>query len=279
MKKAKKLASSILVLLLGLLYLSPFYIILVNSFKDRAQMSRNVLAPPASLDFQYYQQAMEKMGFLRALGNSLKVSLITVILVVALSSMCAWMLARTRSRLSYIILGILVATMIIPFQSIMMPLMAFMGNLKALTGLPFVGSHGGLIFMNVGFGAPMAIFLYHGFVGTVPISVEEAGTIDGCNKLQLFWRVVFPILKPITMTVAILNVLATWNDYLLPSLVLVTPALRTIPLSTFYFFGQFTIEWNLSMAGLILAMIPILAFYLFSQKYIVQGIASGAVKS
>lgn len=279
MKAVKKIVPNVLIVLIGLVYLSPFYIILVNSFKDRAEMNRNVLALPAQFTLEYYTQAMEKMNFFRSLLNSLKVTGISVILIVVFASMCAWMLARTKTRYSQLILGLFVATMIIPFQSIMMPLMTWMGQLKTLTGFPFVGSHAGLIFMNLGFGSGMAVFLYHGFVGSVPISVEEAATIDGCNKFQTFWRVVFPMLKPITMTVIILNIISFWNDYLLPSLVLPTPALRTIPLATFYFFGQFTIQWNLSMAGLILTMIPVLLFYIFSQKYIIQGIASGAVKS
>lgn len=279
MKKTQKFFSNVVVLLVGLLYLSPFYIVLVNSFKDRAEMNRNVLALPDSFSFHYYQEAIERMDFLRALGNSLKVTGISVLLIVVFGSMCAWMLARTNNTFSKVLLAVFIATMIIPFQSIMMPLMTFFGQLKSLTGIPFIDSHGGLIYMNLGFGASMAIFLYHGFVGTIPISIEEAATIDGANTFQLYWRIVFPILKPITVTVAILNIISYWNDYLLPSLLLTTKRLRTIPLSTFYFFGQFTIEWNLYMAGLILTMIPVLLFYIFSQKYIIEGIAAGAVKS
>lgn len=278
MKKTRKILSNTFVFLLGLVYLSPFYIILVNSFKDRSEMSKNVLALPQSWSLQYYTEAMNKMNFLQAFLNSLKVTGLSILFIILLSSMCAWMLARTKTKTSRLIYTVFIATMIIPFQSIMMPLMTFMGQLKSLTGFPFVNSHAGLIFMHIGFSVGMDVFLYHGFVATVPISIEEAGTIDGCNRFELFWKVVFPTLKPITMTVMILNAISLWNDYLLPSLVLPTPSLRTIPLSTFYFFGEFTIQWNLSMAGLILTMLPILAFYIFSQKYIVKGIASGAVK-
>lgn len=279
MKKVKKITANIVILMIGIFYLSPFYIVLVNSFKDRAQMNRNVLAMPESFSFAYYKEAIQRMDFFRALFNSFKVTLISVVLIVIFASMTAWMLARTNNKLSKLILALFISTMVIPFQSIMMPLMTFFGKLSTLTGIPFVDSHGGLIYMNLGFGASMAVFLYHGFVSTVPISIEEAAYIDGANKFQLFWLVVFPILKPITVTVAILNVMAFWNDYLLPSLLLTTKNLRTIPLSTFYFFGQFTIEWNLYMAGLILTMIPVLIIYIFSQKYIVEGIAAGAVKS
>lgn len=132
--------------------------------------------------------------------------------------------------------------------------------------------------MNIGFGMSMAIFLFHGFIKTVPYEIEEAATIDGCNKFQLFWHIVFPVLTPTTVTVAILNVLSLWNDYLLPSLTLRDLELRTIPLSTFFFFGQFNIEWNLALAGLVLTIIPVILFYLFTQKYIIKGIAAGAIK-
>lgn len=133
--------------------------------------------------------------------------------------------------------------------------------------------------MNIGFGLGMSTFLYHGFIKSVPLSIEEAATLDGCNIWQLFWQVVFPMLKPTTMTVIILQVIHIWNDYLLPSLVLSSKELRTIPLSTFSFFGEFTIQWNLAMAGLTLTILPVIIFYIAAQKYIVAGVASGAVKS
>jgi raffinose/stachyose/melibiose transport system permease protein len=168
--------------------------------------------------------------------------------------------------------------MIIPFQTIMMPLMQVMGWVRETIHLPMLNTLGGLIYMNVGFGASMAVFLYHGFVKSIPISLEEAATIDGCNRFKVFWKIVFPMLKPTTVTVMILDVIWIWNDYLLPSLVLSSKDLRTIPLSTASFFGQFTIEWNLAMAGLMLTIIPVILFYLAAQKYIVKGVAAGAVK-
>ena len=132
--------------------------------------------------------------------------------------------------------------------------------------------------MHVGFNSAISVFLYHGFVKSIPISLEEAATIDGASKFGIFWRIIFPILKPITVTVFIINVISIWNDYLLPSLTLTTTSLRTIPLSTFYFFGEFTIQWNLAMAGLMLTIIPIVIFYALAQKHIIKGIGDGAVK-
>ncbi|AWI13959.1 hypothetical protein CQJ30_18435 [Caldibacillus thermoamylovorans] len=192
--------------------------------------------------------------------------------------MTAWMLARTNNRISKIIFMTFIATMLIPFQTIMMPLMQEMNWIMKTTGIPMLNTRGGLIFMNIGFNTSMAVFLYHGFIKSIPLSLEEAAMIDGASKFGIFWRIIFPMLKPITVTVMILNVISIWNDYLLPSLVLTQKELRTIPLSTFYFFGEFTIQWNQAMAGLVLTIIPVVVFYVFAQKYIIKGIAEGAIK-
>jgi len=276
--KAKNYIFGTLLLLLGVAFLSPVYVMVVNSFKNRAELYENVLALPESFSFQYYVAAMEKMNFLTAFKNSLFITITSVIFIVILSSMTAWMLARMDDKLSKIIFMIFISTMLIPFQTIMMPLMQWMNTLMNVTGIPFLNTRGGLIFMHIGFNSSMAVFLYHGFVKTIPKSLEEAATIDGASKFGVFWRIVFPILKPITVTVMILNVISIWNDYLLPSLVLKDKGLRTIPLSTFYFFGEFTIEWNMAMAGLVLTIIPVIIFYALAQKHIIKGIAEGAVK-
>jgi len=283
MEKKKKLSLNILLNILlivaGLLYLFPFYITLVNSMKDRAQMNASVLGLPNSFDLQYYIKAMEKMNFLGGFLNSLLIAVASIGCIVILSSMTAWMLVRTKSKLSTVMFYSFVATMIIPFQAVMMPLMQFMGLLNNNLGLPMLNHRFGLIYMYIGFGAGMAVFLYHGFIrGSIPASLEEAATIDGCSKWRTFWKIVFPMLKPTTVTVIILDIIWIWNDFLLPSLALSSKDLRTIPLSTFYFFGQFTIEWNMAMSGLILTIIPVVIFYMFAQKYIIKGVAEGALK-
>jgi len=278
MKNIGKFSKEAFLLLGALFFLSPIYIMVVNSFKTRSEMYENVLALPSDFSFQYYAEAMDKMNFLTAFGNSMFITVTSVIFIVILASMTAWMLARTDNTLSRVIFMVFIATMLIPFQTIMMPLLQFMNTIMKATGIPMINTHGGLIFMHVGFNSSMAIFLYHGFVKSIPISLEEAATIDGCSKFGLFWRIVFPMLKPITVTVIILNVIQIWNDFLLPSLVLTSTDLRTIPLTTFYFFGQFTIQWNLAMAGLTLTIIPVVIFYIFAQRYIIKGIGDGAVK-
>lgn len=278
MKRVGKISQEVLLFIVALLFLSPIYIIIVNSFKDRQKLYENVLALPDSFSLQYYMEAIEKMNFMNALGNSLYITVISVIIIVVLSSMTAWMLARNDNVLSRIIFMGFIATMLIPFQTIMMPLIQLMNSIMSTTGIPMLNSREGLIFMHVGFNSAISVFLYHGFVKSIPISLEEAATIDGASKFGIFWRVIFPILKPITVTVLIINVISIWNDYLLPSLTLRDTALRTIPLSTFYFFGEFTIQWNLAMAGLMLTIIPIVIFYATAQKHIITGIGEGAVK-
>ncbi|MGI2328952.1 carbohydrate ABC transporter permease [Planococcus sp. YIM B11945] len=267
-----------LLVVLALLFLSPIYIIFVNSFKDRQELYDNALSFPTNFSFQYYMEAMEKMNFLSAIGNSLYVTIVSVLIIVVLSSMTAWMLVRTESRWSTVIFMTFIATMLIPFQTLMMPLMQFMSTITETLNIPMYNTREGLIFMNVGFHASLSVFLYHGFIKSIPITLEEAATIDGATKFGVFWRIIFPMLKPITATVMILNVISIWNDFLLPSLTLIDTGLRTIPLSTFYFFGEFSIQWNLAMAGLTLTIIPVVIFYALAQKHIIKGIGEGAVK-
>lgn len=278
MRRTSRAISSILLALLALLFLSPIYIMLVNSFKTRAELYNNALALPESFSLQYFEAAMKKMNFLTVLGNSTFVTVLTVIFVVVLASMTAWMLVRTDNKLSKLMFMAFISTMLIPFQTLMMPLMQVMDWIRTYLHIPMLNTHGGLIFMNIGFHASIAVFLYHGFIKSIPIALEEAATLDGCSKFGVFWRIVFPMLKTITITVAILDVISTWNDYLLPSLTLSDKGLRTIQLSTFYFFGEFTIVWNQAMAGLTLTIIPVVIFYAIAQKYIIKGIAEGAVK-
>ncbi|ADL68575.1 binding-protein-dependent transport systems inner membrane component [Thermoanaerobacterium thermosaccharolyticum DSM 571] len=281
MEKAKRGISILEIFgwILTLFVIFPVYIMVINSFKDRKEIFTSELSLPSSLNFTYYIQAIQKMNFLTALGNSLFITVTSVVFIIILSSMAAWVLERNKTTVSNVIFYTLVATMLIPFQSVMIPLVQYLSKWQ-IPGINFslIDTRYGLIFMNIGFGIGMSTFLFHGFIKNVPLEMEEAATIDGCSKFQLFWRIVFPNLKPIIVTVAILNVISLWNDYLLPSLVLRSPNLRTIPLSTFFFFGEFTIEWNLALAGLVLTIIPVIIFYLFSQKYIIKGVMAGAIK-
>lgn len=279
--KARKLwygLGSAMVLLFAVLWLFPIYIVVVNSFKSRAEMYLGVLAPPRAPILDYYIDAMRRMDFLLSLRNSLIVTVLSCLLIPFLASMCAWMMTRSGGRFSRFMYGLFVATMLIPFQTVMMPLMQEITWIRQVTGIPIRNTLGGLVFLYIGFGAPMAVFLYSGFVKTIPLALEEAALIDGSSQGGIFFKVVLPLLKPTTMTVIILDVIWIFNDYMLPALTLLSPGNRTIPLSTFSFFGNFKVEWNLAMAGLTLTIIPVIVFYLAAQKYIVEGVAAGAVK-
>jgi len=279
MNKTKKGLSTALLALCSLMWLSPIYIILTNSFKSRSEMYSNPISLPENFSLQYYLDAINRLDFITVFKNSLIMTVVSVALIVVLCSMAGWMIARSNGKLSKLIYAVLILTMLIPFQTLMMPLMQEMNSITKLTGLQMKDSLGGLIFMYLGFGAGMGIFLCYGFVrGSLPKSLEEAATIDGCNTWQLFWHIVFPTMKPVLVTLSILDVIWIWNDYLLPSLTLKSKAVQTIPIGTQMFFGQYTIEWNLAMAALMLTIIPVIIFYLCAQKYIVKGVAAGAVK-
>jgi len=269
---------NILLILFSCAWLFPLYVVVVNSFKNRAEMYENVLALPQNLSFSYYTEALSRMNYLNAFKNSLLVTVFSCIFIVLFASMCAWMITRSNGKFSKFLYGFFVATMLIPFQTVMMPLMQEMNWIKSITGIAIKNTLGGLVFMYIGFGAPMAVFLYSGFVKSIPLALEEAALIDGCNQGGIFFKIVFPLLKSTTMTVIILDVIWIWNDYLLPALTLTSPGNRTIPLSTFSFFGNFKVEWSLAMAGLTLTIIPVVVFYLCAQESIVKGVVSGAVK-
>lgn len=276
--KVTDIVRNVLLMCFCLVFLFPIYLIITNSFKSRAEMYENMVALPKNFSFKYYGSALSKINISISVRNSLILTVVSIGILVVLCSMTAWMLVRAGNKVSKLIFGTLVATMLIPFQTIMMPLMQEMNFIGNTTGIKMTDNIPGLIFMYVGFGAGMGVFLYHGFITSIPVSLEEAATIDGCNTWGVFWKIVFPMLKPVTMTVIILDVIWIWNDYLLPSLTLKSKANRTIPISTAKFFGQYTISWNEAMAALVVTIVPVAIFYFCCQKYIIKGVAAGAVK-
>lgn len=259
-------------ILVALVFLVPFYFVIVNSLKPFSEILLYTSALPKEVMWDNYTLAMEKMKFWKVFTNSLIITIFSNIVIVIFCSMAAYMLVRTKSKLSTFLFFLFVAAMVIPFQSIMIPLVKFTGKI----GL--INSIWGLVIMYLGFGAGLSIFLYHGFIKGIPVELEEAAIIDGCSRFGVFWRIVFPLLKPITVTIIILNSLWIWNDFLLPLLVLKDESLRTIPLATFYFFGQFTKQWDLALAALVMSIIPLLILFFFLQKHIIKGITSGSIK-
>lgn len=268
----KTFIGEIFAILLGLVFLIPFYYLISNSLKPFAEILSNTSALPKVFMFDNYVNAFEKLDYLKVFTNSLFITVVSNVVLVVFCSMAAYMLVRTKKKISNVIFMTFVAAMIIPFQSIMIPLIKTAGNFGMLNSI------WGLVIMYLGFGSGMTIFLYHGFIKGIPVELEEAAIIDGCSRFGVFWRIVFPLLKPITVTIIILNSLWIWNDYLLPSLVLQDPELRTIPLATFFFFGQYTKQWDLALAALVLGIIPLLIFFFSMQKHIIKGITSGSIK-
>lgn len=272
--KLKKYTLEILGIILGILFLSPFYIVFVNSLKTKKDFLLKTLSLPKSIYLDNFTKAMDKMNFMTSFKNSLFITVVSVVLIVLFSSMAAWMLVRTNTKGSQIVFYSFVAAMLIPFQAVMLPLVDIFGQ----NHLNLVNTYTGIIFMYIGFGSSLSVFLFHGFIKSIPKELEEAALIDGCSKMQIFFYIIFPLLKPIAVTVSILNGMWIWNDFLLPSLVLQEKTLRTIPLSTKYFFGTYQADWTLAMAGLILAIIPIVIFYFVAQRQIIKGVLDGSIK-
>ena len=255
-----------------ILFMIPFYLMVINSFKTTQEFVANPFALPTSLDFTNFLLAFERMNFLNAFTNSLIITVLSVMLILITSAMAAYFLVRFKWKSNKIIFAIFVASMIVPFQAVMIPLVSIYGALNLLNNRWI------LIFMYMGFGQAFAVFIFHGFVKNIPLEIEEAATIDGCGRLQTFFKIVLPMLTPVVSTVLILNVLWIWNDFLLPSLILISPAQRTLPLSTFSFFTTFSVDFAPLMAGIVLTIIPVLVVYLICQKQIISGIVQGAVK-
>ncbi|WP_372662115.1 carbohydrate ABC transporter permease [Cohnella sp.] len=259
-------------LIMALLFLVPFYFLLANSMKSFAEILLDAAAFPTKFVWSNYSRAWEIMKFPRAFGNSLFITIISNAGLTLISAMSAYRFVRRPTRLNNLLFTLFVAAMVIPFQSIMIPLM------RVANWFQLLDSRLGLFVCYLGFGVSMSVFLFHGFVKSIPMEIEESAVVDGSSPLGVFWRIVFPLLKPMTVTIIILNSLWIWNDFLLPSLLLGRPELRTIPLSTFSFFGQYTKQWDLALAALVMGITPIVVFFLSLQRHIIEGITAGSVK-
>lgn len=272
LKRSQLIVLEVIGVILALLFLIPFYFVVINSFKTFGDLLANAASLPEQFYWQNYVKVWEIMKFPKAFLNSLLVTVFSNIGLVLISSMAAYMIARRPSKLNTLMFMLYVAAMVIPFQSIMIPLVRVASNLDLMN------SHWGLIIAYFGFGVSLNIFLYHGFIKAIPREIEESAIVDGCSIYGVFFKIIWPLLKSITVTVILLNSLWIWNDFLLPSLFLYDASLRTIPLSTYSFFGQYTKQWDLALAGLVLGIIPIILFFLLLQKHIIAGITAGSVK-
>jgi raffinose/stachyose/melibiose transport system permease protein len=273
----------ILTLLIFLAVLFPFYIVLISSAKTPFEITQGPLALPT--DWSNLGNNIvriwtdENIRYQSSFIASIIITAVSLFLITFLSSQAAWVLVRTKTRLSSFIFLLFVAAMVIPFQIVMLPLVSWFKNLYDFTGIKFLREYLGMLVAYLGFGSSLSIFLYHGFIKGIPLELEEAAQIDGCSKFTTFYRVVFPILKPIHATVLILNGIWIWNDYLLPLLILGKGnALMTVPLAVSNFAGAYVKQWDLIMTAILMAMVPVVAAFLLAQKYIVKGMVAGSIK-
>jgi raffinose/stachyose/melibiose transport system permease protein len=264
----------ILVFILALLFLSPIFIVFMNSFKGRFFISDTPFALPNAQTFvglDNYTSGILKVGFLPAFGYSLFITVFSVAAIVLFTAMTAWCITRVKSKLSTTIYYLLIFSMIVPFQMVMF-------TMSKTANILHLDNPVGIIVLYLGFGAGLSVFIYSGFIKSIPHEIEEAATIDGCNPIQTFFLIVFPILRPISITIAILNTMWIWNDYLLPYLT-IGSNYKTIPIAVQYLQGGYgSKDMGAMMALLVLAIIPIVIFYLLLQRYIIEGVAAGAVK-
>ena len=277
MKTEKRFRNNVLffcLAILAVLYMVPLFLVLMNSFKGRFFISDTPFALPDSktwVGLQNYASGIVKTGLPQAFGYSLFITVFSVCTIVLFTSMTAWCITRVRSRTSSALYYLLVFSMIVPFQMVMF-------TMSKVANVFHLDNPVGIIVLYLGFGAGLSVFIFSGFVKSIPIEIEEAATIDGCSPIQTFFLVVFPVLRPIYITVAILNTMWIWNDYLLPYLV-IGRDYKTIPIAVQYLQGGYgSRDIGAMMAMLVLAIVPIVIFYLFLQKYIIEGVVAGAVK-
>ena len=274
-KKSTNIIITVILSALAVLFMVPMILVLINSFKSKLYISSEPFAFPNSetfVGFENYLNGLKSSGFLAAFGRSLFITVASVILIVVCTSMTSWYLIRVKNKLTKGLYYAFVFSMIVPFQMVMFTMTYIVGKLNLNNVL-------GIVFVYLGFGAGLSVFMLSGFVKSIPLEIEEAATIDGCNPFQCFFRVVFPILKPTAITVAILNAMWIWNDYLLPYLILGTGN-KTIPVAIQIAMQGAYGDTDMGgfMAMLVLAIIPIIVFYLLCQKHIIKGVIAGAVK-
>lgn len=269
--------------LIFLAVLFPFYIVLISSAKTPFEITQSPLGLPADWSNLWNNLVHiwtdENIRYQSSFLASIAITAVSLLLINLLSAQAAWVLVRTKTKLSGLIFMLFVASMVIPFQIVMLPLVSWFRTLYDVTGIKLLREYAGMYIAYVGFGASLSIFMYHGFIKGIPLELEEAAQIDGCSQFSTFYRIVFPILKPIHATVAILNGIWIWNDYLLPLLILSKGgSLMTVPLAVSNFAGAYVKQWDLIMTAILMAMVPVVVAFLLAQKSIVKGMVAGSIK-
>ncbi len=272
-KKSTRILLEIVMVLLALLYIYPIFVMLIDSFKPFAEVVVTPLAIPTEPTFENFTYVFDKMNYPRLFINNVIVTVIGLLGIIVFSSITSYILSRRKTRYTKIIYALVITPMLIPFQSIMITL------LKVMKVVNLSGSVWGLGIQYWGLGIPLAAFIYCNFMQTIPVEIDESAKIDGASTLKTFTSIIFPLLKPVTATVVILNIMWIWNDFLLPSLMVNgSERTRTLVLSAYTFVGQFNTQWNYTMAAMTLAVLPSIIIFILLQKQIVDGVVAGAVK-
>lgn len=253
----------------------PFFLLIVNSFKTNGEILESPFSLPAKLNFAHFGDVIEKMNFAVTFRNTVVITVVSVAFILLFSAMAAYYLVRHSSKFNNSFFAVMVASMIIPFQSLMIPLIYIYGaKLRIIQSIPIPL----LIMLYIGFGSALSVFIFHGFIKSIPLETEEASFIDGCSRRQTFFRIVLPMLSPTSATIAILNVLWIWNDYLLPSLVLNKAKYYTMPIQMKVFNGTYMNNWELLIPAILMTVLPILIGYTIGQRFIIRGVMQGAIK-
>ena len=284
MKTSRAVVLTIIAVLLCIYILFPFVLVLINSFKAQAAIVSDPISA-AGASFAQFKSNMSSVinnknfVFWHAFGSSTLVTIISLVLLAVFGGMAAWVICRNKTRWSTVIYMVFISSMIIPFQVVMLPLIATFREVGKFVGLGMNGTLPGLIFAYCGFGGAMTVFILTGFIKGIPYELEEAAAIDGCSPEGTFFRIIFPLLKPTIVTVTILNGMWIWNDYLLPSILLgQSNPNKTLPVAVQAFVGSFVKSWDMILTAALLAMIPMIVIFLIAQKHIMDGMVQGAIK-
>ncbi|MGN0465903.1 MAG: carbohydrate ABC transporter permease [Lachnospiraceae bacterium] len=282
-EKTRTLIAEIVAIIITIVMLAPFLLVVLNSAKTSADIVISPISLPKNWG-QFFTNMTnvinnQSFNYWNSFFSSLFITAVSLILLTVCSSMAAWVLVRNKTKWSNFIFMLFVSAMVIPFQVVMLPLLSTFRELSGFLGINMLQSYKGIIFAYLGFGGSMSVFILHGFVKGVPYELEEAAWIDGCSPEGTFFRIIFPLLRPVQVTVLILNGIWIWNDYLLPSLMLgLNGNIKTLPVAVSSFVGSFVKQWDLILSAAFLAMIPIIILFIFAQKQIIQGMVDGAIK-
>lgn len=283
---SRRIAKNIIeILVLGLMafFIAPLLLVLLNAAKTNNEIIQTPLALPQNWGILWTNITAiwnnVNIRYAQALMNSTIITFFSLAGITIFSAMAAWVLLRTPGKLSSAIFMVFVAAMVIPFQVVMFPLVKWFSIFQQATGIQLLRSYTGIVIAYIGFGSSLSIFMFHGFMKSIPHEIEEAAYMDGAGKIKTFFAIVLPILKPIYVTVLILNGIWIWNDFLLPMLVLGKGSpVQTLPLAVNNFAGAFLVSWDLMMTAILMALIPVLFFFLSAQKHIIKGMVEGSVK-